>query len=82
MCCPVCGIVHIKYPLLLIRKSSPCGDSTGFPLLLCEWSVPGPCVQHHITIELSTLLNEDIALINVVYMIVIGSLIWLEEKEC
>ena len=34
---PVCGMVHIKDPLLLIRKSSPCGGS-GFPLSLTEWS--------------------------------------------
>ena len=34
MCYPVCGMVHIKEPLLLIRKSSPCGGS-GFPLSLC-----------------------------------------------
>ena len=34
---PVCGIVHIKEPLLLIGKSSPCGGS-GFLLSLCEWS--------------------------------------------
>ena len=33
MCYPVCGMMHIKEPLLLIRKSSPCGDS-GFPLSL------------------------------------------------
>ena len=37
MCYPVCGMVHIKEPLLLIEKSSPCGGS-GFPLLLSEWS--------------------------------------------
>ena len=37
MCCPVCGMVHIKEPLLLIGKSSPCGSS-GFPLSLSEWS--------------------------------------------
>ena len=37
MCYPVCGIVHIKEPLLLIGKSSPCGGS-GFPLSLSEWS--------------------------------------------
>ena len=30
---PVCGIVHIKEPLLLIGKSSPCGGR-GFPLSL------------------------------------------------
>ena len=29
-------MVHIKEPLLLIRKSSPCGS--GFPLSLFEWS--------------------------------------------
>ena len=34
MCCPVCGMVHIKEPLLLIRKSSPC---SGLPFLLSEW---------------------------------------------
>ena len=30
ICYHVCGMVHIKYPLLLIDKSSLCGDS-GFP---------------------------------------------------
>ena len=35
MCYRVCGIVHVKEPLLLIRKSSPCGGSE-FPL--SEWS--------------------------------------------
>ena len=33
---PVCGMMHIKEPLLLIGKSSPCGSS-GFPLSLSEW---------------------------------------------
>ena len=37
MCYPVCGMVHIKDPLLLIDKSSLCGGS-GFPLSLSEWS--------------------------------------------
>ena len=27
MCYPVCEMVHIKEPLLLIGMSSPCGDS-------------------------------------------------------
>ena len=31
VCYPVCGMMHIKEPLLLIRKSSPCGCS-GVPL--------------------------------------------------
>ena len=31
------GMMHIKEPLLLIGKSSPCGGS-GFPLSLSEWS--------------------------------------------
>ena len=34
---PVCGMMHIKEPLLLIGKSSPCGGSE-FPLSLSEWS--------------------------------------------
>ena len=34
---PVCGMMHIKEHLLLIGKSRPCGSS-GFPLLLSEWS--------------------------------------------
>ena len=34
---PVCGMVHVKEPLLLIGKSSLCGSS-GFPLSLSEWS--------------------------------------------
>ena len=29
---PVCGMVHIKEPLLLIGKSSPCSGGSGFPL--------------------------------------------------
>ena len=36
MCYPVCGVMHIKEPLLLIGKSSLCGDS-GFPLSLSDW---------------------------------------------
>ena len=35
---PVCGMVHIKEPLLLIGKSSLCGGS-GFPFSLSEWSL-------------------------------------------
>ena len=37
MCYPVCGMVHIKEPLLLIGKSSLCGGSR-FPLSLSEWT--------------------------------------------
>ena len=36
MCYPVCGMVHIKEPLLLIGKSSMCGGS-GYPFSLTEW---------------------------------------------
>ena len=38
ICAILCGMVHIKEPLLLIGKSSLCGGS-GFPLLLSEWSL-------------------------------------------
>ena len=37
MCYPVRGMGHIKEPLLLIGKSTPCGSSR-FPLSLSEWS--------------------------------------------
>ena len=37
MCYPVCGMMHIKEPLLLIGKSSLCGGSW-FPFSLSEWS--------------------------------------------
>ena len=38
MCYTVCRMVHIKDPLPLIRKSSPCSHGNGFPLTLSEWS--------------------------------------------
>ena len=38
MCYPVCGMVHIKEPLLLIGKSILYGVS-GFPFSLSEWSL-------------------------------------------
>ena len=34
---PVCGMMHIKEPLLLIGKSSPCGGSES-PISLSKWS--------------------------------------------
>ena len=37
MCYPVCGMMHIKEPLLLIGNSSLCGGSE-FPLSLSDWS--------------------------------------------
>ena len=37
MVCAILSVVHIKEPLLLIKKSSTCGGS-GFPLSLFEWS--------------------------------------------
>ena len=49
ICCPVCEMVHIKYPLLQIGKSSLCGSSR-FPLSL-SWVVFLPYVSRHITIN-------------------------------
>ena len=37
-CNPVCGMVHIKDPLLLIEKSSPCVGESRILLSLSEWS--------------------------------------------
>ena len=47
MCYPVCGMMRIKEPLLLIGKSSPCGGS-GLPVSLSErsftiWLTPYNC---------------------------------------
>ena len=36
----VCGMVHIKDPLLLIAKSSPCSGSTGFSLSIYKMTSP------------------------------------------
>ena len=49
MCYSVCGMVHIKEPLLLIRKSSPCSDDNGF--LSCYLNGSLLYVSHHITIN-------------------------------
>ena len=38
VCYPVYGMVHIKEPLLLIGKSSPCNGRSGFSLSLSNWS--------------------------------------------
>ena len=38
VCIILSGLVHIKEPLLLIDKSSLCGNS-GFPFSLSEWSL-------------------------------------------
>ena len=38
MCYPVYWVGHIKEPLLLIGKSSPCSGGSRFPLSLSEWS--------------------------------------------
>ena len=48
MCYPVCRMVHVKEPLLLIGKSSPCGGSR-FPLLLSVWCFTN--VWRHITVN-------------------------------
>ena len=39
MCYPVCGMVHIKEPLLLIGKSSPCA-AAGFLSPYMSGSLP------------------------------------------
>ena len=46
MCYPVCGMVHIKQPLLLIGKSRQCGGS-GFPLSLSHSFTICPTPYNH-----------------------------------
>ena len=38
MCYHVCGVMHIKDPLMLIEKSNPCSDGSGYPFSLSECS--------------------------------------------
>ena len=38
VCAILSGMVHIKEPLVLIGKHSPCSGSSRFPLSLSEWS--------------------------------------------
>ena len=62
MCYPVCGMVHIKEPLLLIGKSSPCGGS-GFPLSLSEWSFticPMPYNRKYNVMSVSLITRKDV----------------------
>ena len=47
MCYPVCDVVHIKEPLLLTGKSSPCGSSR----ILLSLSGHLPYVRRHITVN-------------------------------
>ena len=48
MCYPVCRMVHIKEPQLLIEKSSSCCGGSGFRFYL---SAPLPYVRRHITVN-------------------------------
>ena len=45
MCYPVCGMMHIKEPLLLIGKSSPCSGGSGV------FNGSLPYVQSHIAVN-------------------------------
>ena len=45
MCYPVCGMVHIKDPLLLIENSSLCSGDSGF---LCHITVNKMCSVHRL----------------------------------
>ena len=50
MCYPLCGMMHIKESLLLIRKSSSFSGGSGFPLTRClNGSLP--YVRCHITVN-------------------------------
>ena len=55
MCYPVCGMVRIKEPFLLIGKSSPYSGSSGFPL--SPFTVY-PMPYNHKQNVLSVLLNK------------------------
>ena len=44
MCYPVCGMVHIKEPLLLIRKIADLAVAVGFPSYL-NGPLPYKCIE-------------------------------------
>ena len=55
------GVMHIKYPLMLIEKSSPCNGGGGFHLSLYEWSFticPTPYRPNRIKIRLVRRYNK------------------------
>ena len=54
MCYPVCGMVHIKEPLLIIGKNSPCSDGSEnqWPDNLIQTGDLIEIVIHHITIKI------------------------------
>ena len=49
MCYPVCGMVYVQEPLLLIGKSNPCSGDSGF--LSRYLNGPLPYVHGHVTIN-------------------------------
>ena len=56
ICCPVCVIVHIKEPLLLIGKSSPCGDSSFLSLYVNgHLTIAKKCVECIVKLNISLL---------------------------
>ena len=62
MCCPVCELVHIKYPLLQNKKSSQLMGTAGFLILYLSELLP--YVQCHITVNvLSVLLKKTLPFI-------------------
>ena len=56
MCYPVCEMMHIKEPLLLIGKSSPLGGR-GFPLSLSVWSFTICLTPYNRKIKVPSFLN-------------------------
>ena len=61
MCYPVCGMVHIKEPLLVIGRSSPCGGNR-FPLQLSEWFFTIDPMPYNCKLNvLSVSLNRNIS---------------------
>ena len=60
VCYPVCGIVHIKEPLLVIKKTVAYVVAAG--LLFRYLNGPLPYVQYHITV------NEKCAKLNISFL--------------
>ena len=63
-------MVHIKEPLLLIGKSSPCSGGNKFPLSLSEWSFT-ICPTPYNCIKMCASLNKTFPSLHIKYSAVL-----------
>ena len=67
MCYPVCGMMHIKEPLLLIGKNSPCGVLYIKKSCCDLWDIYGPHFLIHVTLVVITISGSLSICCNLVF---------------